>query len=680
MSYRNVTKVIDQYSDILNTTDWANKGNKLAETYKGSGGTNPYSSGAYIPSKSNIYDNIKPVVDPRSMFSDYKPDLLTRAASGLTGYKMGQGLDPFAKSIAGTLGATAPGSFGPASFLYGATRNNNPYDFTQTESLGTIGSTALAARSLAPTLNPILSKAMPLAAASAATPLMMASAAPAAYGAGLIGPAAAPAAAGMGTIAGMHPALLIGSLLLGGFFSRKGKRRAAAANKKVEDDIMEQQTKGYEDRSKKLLDQRSEYMSDLSNQSWKQSQNMYDNQYGGNYSTYRGDKGMKFSPKELKKIAKAGRNGDTMLAHINPQEAALLKSLGGSGTINPYTGLREYGWFSNFIGSILSPILGAGSDILEGAQDIATPIVEAGGDLVSTGVDTAVDVGTGALKTGGAIASDAMLAANQVIEPVLQPIMSTAMDVADPFMDIIEDVTTPIMGGIHDFAKGTIEGGFDLMQGVGDLGLGILGGINDFLFPGSDPYSAPQIQPRIEPDRSVKARAPGMVGEKNTGKGFTLSGLEQKDEGGQDFVLNEGDWMSDKDNPYIRENVELYNKGGKVNIVAEFTGNELIVNNQDAVEKGLASGNYAQAAAPIRKAMKGKKITPGPETHKNNPMPVDAEGNIYYEGGGKLSFKVNKGAGVYDHATDQFKSNMTDKEIAMVAKKNIAKWKSNGMA
>ena len=683
MSYRDVTKAIDQYSDVLSTTDWANKGNKLAETYKGTGGTNPYSSGAYIPSKANIYDNIQPVVDPRSMFSDYKTDLLTRAGSGLTGYKMGQGLDPFAKSIAGTLGATAPGSFGPASFLYGATRNNNPYDFTQTESLGTIGSTALAARSLAPTLNPILSKAMPLAAASAATPLMMASAAPAAYGAGLIGPAAAPAAAGMGTIAGMHPALLIGSLLLGGFFSRKGKRRAAAANKKVEDDIMEQQTQGYEDRSKKLLDQRSEYMSDLSNQSWKQSQNMYDNQYGGNYSTYRGDKGMKFSPKELNKIAKAGRNGDTMLAHINPQEAALLKALGGSGTKNPYTGMPEYGYNDIPIVSdavdILGDIMSTGTDALEVVQDVTTPFVEAGGDLVNTAVETGVDLGTDIIKTGGEIGTDRMQEANEYIEPVLQPIMSTAMDIADPFMDIIEDVTTPIMGGIHDFAKGTIEGGFDLIQGVGDFGLDVLGGVNDFLFPGSTPYAAPTMPTQITPDRATKSRAPGMVGEQKK-SGVTLSGLEQKDQGGQDFVLNEGDWTSDKDNPFIRENVELYNKGGKANIVAEFTGNELIVNNQDAVEKGIATGNYAMAAAPIKKAMKDKKITPGPETHKNNPMPVDANGNIYYEGGGKLSFKVNKGAGIYDHATDQFKPNMTDKEIAMVAKKNIAKWKSNGMA
>jgi len=41
-------------------------------------------------------------------------------------------------------------------------------------------------------------------------------------------------------------------------------------------------------------------------------------------------------------LASKGRYGDTMLAHINPQEAAVLKAMGGSGTINPRTGLREY--------------------------------------------------------------------------------------------------------------------------------------------------------------------------------------------------------------------------------------------------------------------------------------------------------------------------------------------------
>ena len=41
-------------------------------------------------------------------------------------------------------------------------------------------------------------------------------------------------------------------------------------------------------------------------------------------------------------LAGMGRNGDTELAHITEKEADILKLLGGSGTINPKTGLSEY--------------------------------------------------------------------------------------------------------------------------------------------------------------------------------------------------------------------------------------------------------------------------------------------------------------------------------------------------
>jgi len=43
-----------------------------------------------------------------------------------------------------------------------------------------------------------------------------------------------------------------------------------------------------------------------------------------------------------KAIADYGRNGDTMLAHITPAEARMLRRKGGSGTINPETGLPEF--------------------------------------------------------------------------------------------------------------------------------------------------------------------------------------------------------------------------------------------------------------------------------------------------------------------------------------------------
>lgn len=46
-----------------------------------------------------------------------------------------------------------------------------------------------------------------------------------------------------------------------------------------------------------------------------------------------------------KMLSKKGRGGDTMLAHITPKEAKILKEAGGAGTVNPDTGLLEfYDW------------------------------------------------------------------------------------------------------------------------------------------------------------------------------------------------------------------------------------------------------------------------------------------------------------------------------------------------
>ena len=43
-----------------------------------------------------------------------------------------------------------------------------------------------------------------------------------------------------------------------------------------------------------------------------------------------------------KDLGKLGREGDTELAHVNPWEQRLLKAVGGSGTINPITNLKEF--------------------------------------------------------------------------------------------------------------------------------------------------------------------------------------------------------------------------------------------------------------------------------------------------------------------------------------------------
>jgi hypothetical protein len=58
--------------------------------------------------------------------------------------------------------------------------------------------------------------------------------------------------------------------------------------------------------------------------------------------------------KAAEELRKKGRGRDTMLAHITPQEAALLKARGGRGTINPETGLPEFDFWDS-ISSFFSP-------------------------------------------------------------------------------------------------------------------------------------------------------------------------------------------------------------------------------------------------------------------------------------------------------------------------------------
>ena len=90
---------------------------------------------------------------------------------------------------------------------------------------------------------------------------------------------------------------------------------------------------------------------------------------------------------ELKPIAKAiasyGRNGDTMLAHITPAEARMLRRRGGSGTTNPDTGLPEF--FLDEIGDALGGIGDAIGDAIGGIGDAVQDFVESDvGRIVTT--------------------------------------------------------------------------------------------------------------------------------------------------------------------------------------------------------------------------------------------------------------------------------------------------------
>jgi hypothetical protein len=97
--------------------------------------------------------------------------------------------------------------------------------------------------------------------------------------------------------------------------------------------------------------------------------------------------GLKSIAQEMQQM---GRGGDTMLAHINPQEAALLRRLGGSATINPATGLPEYFKLKSFNpvkivkkglsaldDAVLQPITGAIQDVVQEVAKATGPVGQA---------------------------------------------------------------------------------------------------------------------------------------------------------------------------------------------------------------------------------------------------------------------------------------------------------------
>ena len=101
-----------------------------------------------------------------------------------------------------------------------------------------------------------------------------------------------------------------------------------------------------------------------------------------------------------RRVAAAGRGGDSQLAHVNPREAEMLKRMGGSGTINPNTGLREYKDDGDFLSAVL-PI--AISFLVPGlGTAIGSALLPAGASALATGMlGSAVIGGLSSALTGG---------------------------------------------------------------------------------------------------------------------------------------------------------------------------------------------------------------------------------------------------------------------------------------
>ena len=114
-------------------------------------------------------------------------------------------------------------------------------------------------------------------------------------------------------------------------------------------------------------------------------------------------------------VASQGRSGDTMLAHITPEEARMLRKRGGMGTINPATGLPEYGFFSkiglDFVDDAISSVGNAAKDFVTSVAGAVKSIVSSPvGRIVAT-IALATFLGPGAMGITGLGLSSGVAAA-----------------------------------------------------------------------------------------------------------------------------------------------------------------------------------------------------------------------------------------------------------------------------
>jgi hypothetical protein len=108
-------------------------------------------------------------------------------------------------------------------------------------------------------------------------------------------------------------------------------------------------------------------------------------------------------------LASKGRRGDTMLAHITPEEAQMLERMGGSGTINPETGLPEY-----FLKKAFKAVGNLVSGVVKGVVNVAKKVLASPVGRIAATIGLAMVLGPTAIGMTLGQAGTAALASGAV--------------------------------------------------------------------------------------------------------------------------------------------------------------------------------------------------------------------------------------------------------------------------
>lgn len=194
-------------------------------------------------------------------------------------------------------------------------------------------------------------------------------------------------------------------------------------------------------------------------------------------------------------VASLGRNGESMLVHMQPREVAGLQALamqgGGSLTINPETGLPEAGWFGDILGAVAPIALGAmlgpaglGMSALGAGMTTGALGFLATGDLMS-----GIGAGLGGYGGGNLSGNLSAFGTAPTVSPTeLLPNIAESATTAAP--DYLAAQASSGLGGMQGAIPqnlvGTVGGNTlgamqsipdNLVGSIGNVGEGTLGGL-----------------------------------------------------------------------------------------------------------------------------------------------------------------------------------------------------------
>ncbi len=228
-------------------------------------------------------------------------------------------------------------------------------------------------------------------------------------------------------------------------------------------------------------------------------------------------------------MAKMGRYGDTMLAHITPAEARMLRRKGGSGTINPATGLPEF-----FLGGIFKAVGNAfksvGKAIVSGVKAVVSGVkkfVSSSVGRVVTAVALGFFLGPAAAGLLGVTSAAGVAAVSGFIGGFGSSVLA-GKNIGDSLKagaigGIGAGIGAGVMGGAEAFAAGsyagptTVAGQWDsLVSGAKNLvGAGTPTGAQTFPVPGEpgtplnvSPTTIGTSVPSVEPPQVANLTAP----------------------------------------------------------------------------------------------------------------------------------------------------------------------------